>query len=412
MTAFTSFAFAATGGLTPRSMPDRLGHILNVKDFGATGNGSTDDGPAIQLALNAIRTTGTARALYFPAGTYLTNQVLYVTNTTGVLIFGDGCLSTVINYRGSVSAGNTEVANGITPVIMTNGFSYSALSGIRLNIGPGANAVGIYYYQDGTASKGTTEQLRVSDMLVDGGCFTGYLMGYQASALCSEIMHTNCAVNSCTGYGFRNASSNALNNNLFNCTGVGNAVWLSCPTGKVDVFGASLAVNTIDIVVGQNPMVVQGARTEGFAFVDAGSAGLCPAVTLIGCVQEPHDAATASYFVNIQNSTLVNMIGCDIGSNISTQGKILGDSYLISNGNYFRNAAPFSSFTGSIRSYQSHQNVGTVASLPTAAACFKGVRMYVTDSTVAASGNFGATVAGGGTNVVPVWCDGSAWKIG
>jgi hypothetical protein len=54
----------------------------------------------------------------------------------------------------------------------------------------------------------------------------------------------------------------------------------------------------------------------------------------------------------------------------------------------------------------------TVATLPTAHARFKGVRMFVTDSTVAGSGNFGATVAGGGSNTVPVYCDGSNWKIG
>lgn len=53
----------------------------------------------------------------------------------------------------------------------------------------------------------------------------------------------------------------------------------------------------------------------------------------------------------------------------------------------------------------------TVATLPTANATNQGLRLHVTDSTVAASGNFGATVAGGGTNVVPVFCTGTAWII-
>jgi hypothetical protein len=38
--------------------------------------------------------------------------------------------------------------------------------------------------------------------------------------------------------------------------------------------------------------------------------------------------------------------------------------------------------------------------------------MIVTDSTVAGAGNFGATVVGGGTHVVPVYSDGTNWKIG
>ena len=41
-----------------------------------------------------------------------------------------------------------------------------------------------------------------------------------------------------------------------------------------------------------------------------------------------------------------------------------------------------------------------------------GYRCFVTDSTVAASGNFGAIVVGGSTNFVPVYSDGANWRIG
>jgi len=52
-----------------------------------------------------------------------------------------------------------------------------------------------------------------------------------------------------------------------------------------------------------------------------------------------------------------------------------------------------------------------VGSLP-AAATYRGLRGTVTDSNVAASGNFGAIVANGGANVVPVYSDGTNWRIG
>jgi len=55
------------------------------------------------------------------------------------------------------------------------------------------------------------------------------------------------------------------------------------------------------------------------------------------------------------------------------------------------------------------QNITTVASLPSAGA---SARAFVNDSTVAAAGNFGAIVAGGGTHTVPVWTDGTNWYIG
>ena len=54
----------------------------------------------------------------------------------------------------------------------------------------------------------------------------------------------------------------------------------------------------------------------------------------------------------------------------------------------------------------------TVAGLIAAATAGAGARHFVTDSTVAASGNFGAIVAGGGANGVPVWSDGTNWLIG
>ena len=54
----------------------------------------------------------------------------------------------------------------------------------------------------------------------------------------------------------------------------------------------------------------------------------------------------------------------------------------------------------------------TVATLPAAATAGAGARHFVTDSTVAASGNFGAAVTGGGSNIVPVYSDGTSWRIG
>src|SRR5262245_60730165 len=68
-TPFTRFAFPATGTPTPRTMPERLAEIKNVKDFGATGNGVSDDTAAIQAALNW--TPGPNRGtIYFPLGKY------------------------------------------------------------------------------------------------------------------------------------------------------------------------------------------------------------------------------------------------------------------------------------------------------------------------------------------------------
>jgi hypothetical protein len=54
-----------------------------------------------------------------------------------------------------------------------------------------------------------------------------------------------------------------------------------------------------------------------------------------------------------------------------------------------------------------------VASLPAAAAALKGFRMWVTDSNAASyTAGIGAIVAAGGATIVPVFCDGTNWRIG
>jgi hypothetical protein len=51
----------------------------------------------------------------------------------------------------------------------------------------------------------------------------------------------------------------------------------------------------------------------------------------------------------------------------------------------------------------------TVANLPSAATTGIGSRSFVTDSSVS---TFGSTVAGGGSTKVPVYSDGTNWKVG
>ena len=51
----------------------------------------------------------------------------------------------------------------------------------------------------------------------------------------------------------------------------------------------------------------------------------------------------------------------------------------------------------------------TVATLPSAATAGAGARSFVTD---ASAPTFGSTVAGGGAVKVPVYSDGTNWKVG
>ena len=64
VTADKLAAITATGSTTPRRLENRLADIVNVKDFGAVGNGVADDTAAVVAAL------ASNNEVYFPAGTY------------------------------------------------------------------------------------------------------------------------------------------------------------------------------------------------------------------------------------------------------------------------------------------------------------------------------------------------------
>jgi len=68
-----SFTQSGTGAVA-RTVQDKERDIVSVKDFGAVGDGVTDDTAAIQAALNAVNTGGFGH-LYAPAGTYLTGEI-------------------------------------------------------------------------------------------------------------------------------------------------------------------------------------------------------------------------------------------------------------------------------------------------------------------------------------------------
>ena len=59
----------AADSTTSRTLANRFADVVSVKDFGAVGDGSTDDTAAIQAAVAAINSAG-GGVLFFPCGTY------------------------------------------------------------------------------------------------------------------------------------------------------------------------------------------------------------------------------------------------------------------------------------------------------------------------------------------------------
>jgi hypothetical protein len=121
---FTNYTFvgnaagytAQTGpsALAPviRSYQQKFDDVINIRDFGATGDGVTDDTDAINRALQQIYKSTVSpteprarRTIYFPGGTYLTSNPILIPPFARIV--GDGMGSVVIRQ----TRGNRSVAN-------------------------------------------------------------------------------------------------------------------------------------------------------------------------------------------------------------------------------------------------------------------------------------------------------------
>jgi hypothetical protein len=93
-----------------RSLQSKLDDFASVRDFGAVGDGTTDDTAAINRALYELyareQITRVRRALYFPAGTYLVTGTINIPSYAKLI--GEGPDSTTV--KSTITAGSSYVA--------------------------------------------------------------------------------------------------------------------------------------------------------------------------------------------------------------------------------------------------------------------------------------------------------------
>lgn len=132
----------------------------NVRLFGATGNGGTNDTQAVNVAIDAVNVSG--GSLYLPAGTYIldASSLNYITATAQIR--GDGIGVTIIDFQD------------------TGGFSVSNASG-------GFTAKGISVHNSTTPIDAECAEFYASESAFEGSHrgleLTGVLKGYASDCL-------------------------------------------------------------------------------------------------------------------------------------------------------------------------------------------------------------------------------------
>ena len=135
---------ATSGAPVSQSLQSRLDSYAIVTDFGATGDGVTDDTAAINRALNQLyckqNNTQIRRSLFFPAGTYIVTDTINV--PTYAKLYGEGAESSIISFNVQAWTGTVAYAEG---VLVTDGtYYYRSLAavpiGTNLPIPPASNS--------------------------------------------------------------------------------------------------------------------------------------------------------------------------------------------------------------------------------------------------------------------------------
>jgi hypothetical protein len=261
-TPFTTFAFPATGAPTPRTMPDRLAEVVNVKEFGALGNGSNDDRPAIQAAFDyafgsAAAPHGTNsvanKQVFFPGGNYLLGAPLVLTQVQGARIVGSGRMTTRLAGRGGA-------------VIVTNGLVNSHIEGFLLD---GNGGVCLDLDWNGKGSVGLDGNTFV-DMCYGTGS-VGVRIGNSGHGGSNNVFLNNCAGGCTTG--LSTTGDQALNNSY-----VGGNMQ-SCTTGILVTRGS------VSLVMGTGFQVMSNWDIQTAPTAAAAS------MSILGCRSESHQHA-------------------------------------------------------------------------------------------------------------------------
>lgn len=289
---------------------------LNVRDFGAKGDGATDDTAAIQAAFDEAYGTADEphggsegryanQPVYFPNGWYITSAPLTLRSVAGAHIYGAGRLSTTIQNKTPDSS-----------VVVTNGMMYSKIECLSLNAAKGSgSAFDLNWDNTGSAS---LQSITFADMTFGGGGDFGLQIGHPGY-MGSEILVLNCFENLCAVAGICIGNYNAIaisviGGNISECN---KGIWVKHGVGAT-VLGVSFQANELDIHIEngvRDGWLISGCRTESvktFLMAQPDST-----VAVVGCTQ-----TGGEYFLK-ECGSKISVINCYSGS-----GKIHGSSSL------------------------------------------------------------------------------------
>jgi hypothetical protein len=166
----TAAGYIVQTGPTPgspitQSLQNRLDSFVVVTDFGAMGDGVTDDTAAINRALYQLycvqNNTQTRRGLFFPAGTYIVTDTINVPSFAK--LYGEGLEGSIISFNVQNWAANTAYTSGVLVYNISNTTYYRSIAPVPAT---GISVTDTLYW---TATTLPTYVMRTADSMQQTG---------------------------------------------------------------------------------------------------------------------------------------------------------------------------------------------------------------------------------------------------
>lgn len=201
---------------------------INVKNFGAVGDGATNDTAAINAAIATMTNYST---LYFPAGKYLVTLggITAFTSLSNITILGDGWSSQLYSTATAPASGFLVIAASCDNVTIRD----FALLGSATSRVSGGHGLIVY-----------SNHTRVSGLFISGTSDFGMYIGSGGALYAREIRVDNCLSDHTQGDGFHFGP--VTDSGLYNCTsyyanddgvGLGDDGGIGFPPIRIEIVG-------------------------------------------------------------------------------------------------------------------------------------------------------------------------------
>jgi hypothetical protein len=264
---------------------------LNVKAYGAKGDGTTDDTAAIQAAIDAVAASGGGQVL-LPPGTFVTGQLVLKNR---VWLVGAGTRSTVIYLKTGTNASaikNYVSSNAIEANAMFCGVLNLKIDGnktnqtgtshgIEFNVNPSSGTQATN--DDDFDSHQTVQNVLIQNVKSDGYNASGRSLHYLSNV---EALY-------CDGNGFVPAFDSSL---------------VACNAGQSGLAGFRLAQPNIRLTNCNSYYSGNVSASSGHGFYIIGKQG---PTTLTGCIAQDNRA----HGFQLDTGARVTLTGCEADSN-------------------------------------------------------------------------------------------------